>query len=100
VLAVLGIAFPIGNIANVAHLGGMLTGVFFAFQFSRGGWSLWQFSSRSTPSRKFPNDLSTDDFVKSEVDPILDKISAHGIQSLTAHERKILEKARAKIAKR
>jgi hypothetical protein len=38
--------------------------------------------------------------VKSEVDPILDKISAHGIQSLTVHEREILEKARSKMGKR
>ena len=44
-------------------------------------------------------DLSTDEFVKSEVDPILDKISAHGIQSLTAREREILEKARSKMGK-
>jgi hypothetical protein len=34
------------------------------------------------------------------VDPILEKISAHGIQSLTAREREILEKARSKMAKR
>ena len=95
-----GIAFPISNIANAAHLGGMLTGIFFALQFSRGGWSRWQSSSRSTPSRKSKNDLSTDEFLQKEVDPILDKISAHGIQSLTAHEREILEKARAKMAKR
>jgi DNA-binding CsgD family transcriptional regulator len=38
--------------------------------------------------------------VKNEVDPILDKISAHGIQSLTPREREILEKARAKMTKR
>jgi membrane associated rhomboid family serine protease len=99
ILALLGIAFPISNIANAAHLGGMLTGVFFALQFSRGGWPRWQFPSNSTPSRKSQNNLSTDEFVKSEVDPILDKISAHGIQSLTAHEREVLEKARAKMAK-
>ena len=34
------------------------------------------------------------DFVESEVDPILDKISEKGIQSLTERERKILEQAR------
>jgi hypothetical protein len=34
------------------------------------------------------------------VDPILEKISAHGIQSLTERERKILEKARARMTKR
>ena len=44
-------------------------------------------------------DLSTDEFVKSEVDPILDKISRHGIQSLTTRERQILENARSRMAK-
>jgi hypothetical protein len=38
--------------------------------------------------------------LKTEVDPILEKISAHGIQSLTANERKILEKARSKMERR
>jgi hypothetical protein len=32
-----------------------------------------------------------------EVDPILDKIAAHGIHSLTDRERAILENARKKI---
>jgi DNA-binding CsgD family transcriptional regulator len=35
--------------------------------------------------------------VASEVDPILDKISAHGLQSLTPREREILETARKRI---
>lgn len=43
---------------------------------------------------------SSDDFISKEVDPILDKISAHGIHSLTDRERKILEQARAVMAKR
>jgi hypothetical protein len=42
---------------------------------------------------------SDDEFLQKEVDPILDKISAHGIQSLTAREREILEKARAKMSR-
>ena len=100
ILALLGIAFPISNIANAAHLGGMLTGIVFVRQFIQGRWPQWQSPSRSTPSRKSQNDLSTDEFLQAEVDPILDKISAHGIQSLTAHEREILEKARAKMVKR
>jgi hypothetical protein len=49
---------------------------------------------------KSDKDLSTDKFLQMEVDPILDKISAHGIQSLTVHEREILEKARYKMVKR
>ena len=41
-----------------------------------------------------------EEFISREVDPILDKISAHGIQSLTEQERKTLEAARSKMAKR
>jgi hypothetical protein len=44
--------------------------------------------------------LPTGDFITKEVDPILDKISAHGMQSLTDREKRILEAARAKMAKR
>jgi len=56
-------------------------------------------SSRRLAADKPDEDLSTDDYLQKEVDMILDKISAHGIQSLTAHEREVLEKARAKMAK-
>ena len=42
----------------------------------------------------------SEEFLSKEVDPILDKISAHGIHSLTEQERKILEAARDKMAKR
>jgi len=45
-------------------------------------------------------DLPGEEFISKEVDPILDKISAHGINSLTERERKILEKARAKMSRR
>src|SRR5208282_1616877 len=117
VLAVLGIVFPINNIANAAHLGGMLTGVVFIRQFIQGRWLPWKFPARRAAPRELVNvrtskssswrssagkpdeEQSTDQFVKSEVDPILEKISAHGIQSLTAREREILEKARARMAK-
>ena len=40
------------------------------------------------------------EFMRKEVDPILEKISAHGIQSLTEREKKILDAARARMAKR
>lgn len=45
-------------------------------------------------------DLPPTEFISREVDPILDKISAHGMQSLTPRERRILEAARAKMEKR
>jgi membrane associated rhomboid family serine protease len=117
VLAVAGIVFPVDHVANAAHLGGMLTGVVFIRQFTRGRWMQSGFPSSSavpgefisgwvgksslwrSASDKPDEDLSTDEFVKSEVDPILDKISRRGIQSLTERERQILEKARARMAK-
>lgn len=41
--------------------------------------------------------VSAADFMSQEVDPILDKISAQGIHSLTDREKRILEMARAKM---
>lgn len=111
-LAVFSMFLP-SDVANAAHLGGIFTGALLARQFIRGGWHLPTFRSEppkyaSTRPRKklwgsapSPNeDVSSDDYLKSEVDPILDKISAHGIQSLTPREREILEKARAKMTRR
>jgi membrane associated rhomboid family serine protease len=118
VLAVAGIVFPVDHVANAAHLGGMLMGVVFIRQFIQGRWMQSGFPSGGAAPGKFitgwvgkssfwrsasnkpEEDLSTDEFVKSEVDPILDKISRHGIHSLTARERDILEKARSRMAKR
>jgi len=54
--------------------------------------------TRETPEAE--EELSPDEFLRREVDPILDKISAKGIQSLTERERRILEMARTKMGKR
>ena len=43
---------------------------------------------------------TADELLQTQVDPILDKISAHGLHSLSPHEREILEKASARMAKR
>jgi membrane associated rhomboid family serine protease len=117
--ALIGMLTPNSGIANAAHLGGILTGVLYVRQIVQGRWHLpqWKFPPRRAAPREFaavragkksfwrtnastPEDLPTDEFLKNEVDPILDKIFAHGIQSLTAHERDVLEKARSKMAKR
>src|SRR6266566_5184442 len=116
-LTLLGIAFPISNIADAAHLGGMFTGVIFVRYALH--WQ-WPWFRRSAPQHPRPlvrvashnsvlwgqnkpeldEDLPPEEFLRKEVDPILDKISAHGIQSLTDRERRILQAARAKMAKR
>jgi hypothetical protein len=70
------------------------------------GWLRWLFRffvppKISPPPEKFraPEEFSNDEFLKYEVDPILEKISAKGLQSLTARERQILETAREKITR-
>jgi hypothetical protein len=61
-------------------------------------------ASRVRPSPPPPepkvDDLTPDEFIAREVDPILDKIAAHGMASLTERERRILNAARDKVAKR
>ena len=117
-----------GNVAHAAHLGGILSGLAWVKlgwhrDYVRLPWEKWfdgrrQWHSFRARQRKrelvkaatfkLPRgrsqtedaDLPSEEFISREVDPILDKISAHGIQSLTDGERKILEAARNKMAKR
>jgi membrane associated rhomboid family serine protease len=115
-----GTIIPYGGVAYGAHLGGILCGMAYVRWgeyiddlFSR--WRPFQarqrkrelvkaatISSPRWPASKSDNpaDLPEQEFISREVDPILDKIYAHGIQSLTDKERRILEAARNKMAKR
>jgi membrane associated rhomboid family serine protease len=121
---------PRESIAHAAHLGGLLAGVAWVklgwhrdyVQLPWEGWlDRWRrWSPLQTRRRRrelvkaaavrlssWPpgqadpvGNLPSEEFISREVDPILDKISEHGIQSLTERERKILEAARNKMAKR
>ena len=112
------------GMAHAAHLGGFLIGI----AWVRQGWidtyrplpgqewleglkRMTAFRGRSTRFR--PTVLSgtrlatpqttlapRDEFITTQVDPILEKIAAQGIQSLTAEERAILQDARKKMAGR
>jgi membrane associated rhomboid family serine protease len=118
VLSVLGMMAANDNIAHAAHLGGMLVGV--AWALSIEGWrpqlprrqappasrfhslemagtAAKQRAGTSARSRPSAEDLPKDEFLAQEVDPILDKISAHGIQSLTEREKRILAAAKRKM---
>jgi membrane associated rhomboid family serine protease len=105
------------GIAHAAHLGGMLTGiVWIRWRMSGSSLAFWQPFVRRRAARKDlaslsskrparsgrrkPEELPPAEFISREVDPILEKISAHGIHSLTERERQILEAARSKMAKR
>jgi membrane associated rhomboid family serine protease len=119
VLAIVGIIFPIQNVADAAHLGGILTGVLFVRWAVNWSWQLPQFRKKNdrplrrlvkVHSQKPPpwgssshpeaEELTPEEFLRQQVDPILEKISAHGIQSLSENERNILEAARKRMAKR
>ena len=107
-----------GNMANGAHLGGMLAGIAWirCGSWQRSPFNFWRpFWRRPQPRRAPPRtasrrpwrsaagkaeDLPPAEFISREVDPILEKISAHGIHSLTERERQILEAARSKMARR
>jgi len=116
------------HVAHGAHLGGILAGVAWVKlgwyqEYARMPWDLlfdwWHQRNplrardrkramlKAATSRRWrraksaePAELPEEEFISRQVDPILDKISAHGIQSLTEEEKKILEAARSKMAKR
>lgn len=120
-LFVVGMLTPNSGVANAAHLGGILTGVLYVLLIVQGRLHFPQWRLPSRPASAVPRelaakhagkksiwstskippdeDLSPAEYLQKEVDPILDKISAHGIQSLTAREREILEKARSRMNK-
>ena len=105
------------GVAHGAHLGGLLTGVAYVLFFVRKERSLfdWRPYGRIARERELVeahakkgpiwkkssavnvDELPSSEFISKEVDPILDKISAHGIHSLTSRERQILEAARKKM---
>ncbi len=114
-LAVFGIIVPFDNVAHAAHLGGIAVGFAMARWGSRHPWTqrrpgtvrrlarphalaevLRHHGARRAQAAP-PDELPPAEFISREVDPILDKITAHGIQSLTPRERRILEAASAKI---
>lgn len=122
-LALFGILIPEDNIAHAAHLGGILFGILFIHRLTHPISMNWL--RRVSRPRRMPSlvrtataralapgpdsgsaptppsaEVFSNDFIAREVDPILDKISAHGIQSLTERERRILEAARSRMSRR
>ena len=107
------------SVAHAAHLGGLLYGAFYVAKLVRNG-GLMRFlpgmprirfvsdgspkGSAATHRRNWRKprvvdaaEVAEGDFMSREVNPILDKISEQGIQSLTERERKILDKAKSKM---
>lgn len=111
-----------GGVSHAAHLGGGIAGLLYAYYAIEGNKLPIHLPSapipakkprqpqtvskvtgafkRAAKSSKEPAELTQDEFISREVDPILEKISAHGIHSLTEKEKKILESARARLSHR
>jgi membrane associated rhomboid family serine protease len=109
------------DVAHAAHAGGLIGGLYYVFGVLHGNpWGAWGASQQPArrprvlvraaarqeaweqpepPEPAVEEDLPPHEFIAREVDPILDKINAQGIKSLTERELKILEKARAKMKK-
>jgi membrane associated rhomboid family serine protease len=91
-----------GGVAHFAHLGGMLIG----FLYLKADWRIsriFRFLNEKTRKRKLEklsNSRQEEDKILEQVDRILDKINAQGMDSLSGKERKILEKASYLLSKR
>jgi hypothetical protein len=118
ILIVLGLLDRRSGVAHAAHAGGLLFGLAF-IRYRLGSETWWserfkrfrkarrheKASGRGGVSGVWRKETGSEEavpgeFISREVDPILDKISAHGIQSLTEQEKRILEAARARMARR
>lgn len=92
---------------NLTVLWGMCLVAFLFIRFAQGRFSLGENITLRNPLRRRPKlrvlpdettESRTDD-VSESVDPILDKIAKSGINSLSASERRQLDRARARLLK-
>ncbi|MCB1228825.1 MAG: rhomboid family intramembrane serine protease [Verrucomicrobiae bacterium] len=113
---VFGMTFAGNGIANVAHLGGAFFGWFWIawvmpWQRDRdaGQAKTKRWTQRFGTKRVVDAEVvkageakpkEPKPFVSAEIDAILDKISQHGIHSLTDEEKKFLEKQSKKLSRR
>jgi len=99
------ILFALSNwsrgVAHVAHLGGALTGLLYTRRLGYGGAFFFQRFLQDRRGRRTRREqMDSETFISTEIDPILDKIAREGIHSLSRAERRILEQGREKIARR
>jgi membrane associated rhomboid family serine protease len=102
-LSLFGTFIPFDGVAHGAHLGGLTLGWFYAKKFVSGdplfGTRDEVIVSSLPPEKKSPAKARSE-IAEGEIDAILDKINAKGINSLTTRERELLEAARKKMAQR
>lgn len=102
VLALLGVTINRGDsVTQSAYLGACVVGWLYAHLLGFGRPSILQrkVRQRRTEVERYQT-MSPEQFISQEVDPVLDKISREGMQSLTWSERRTLAMARDKIAEK
>lgn len=87
-----------GVVSHSAYLGGCIAGWVYAQSLGFGPPSFLQryFRERRLERERLQR-MSVEDFIVEEIDPLLEKISRHGLGSLTRGERRKLAEARAKM---
>jgi membrane associated rhomboid family serine protease len=102
VIAILGVTLDrSGAVTHSAYLGACVAGWLYAHLLGFGRPSILQrtLQQRRTEVDRYRT-MSSDQFISEEVDPILEKISREGMQSLTWSERRTLAMAQEKIAEK
>ena len=90
-----------GVVAYSAYLGGIMAGWFYAHLLGFGRVSILQRALQERrANRERYRAMTPEQFIAEEVDPILDKISREGMQSLTRSERRTLARAQEKFAEK
>jgi membrane associated rhomboid family serine protease len=90
-----------GTVVHSAYLGGCATGWFYAHLLGFGRPSFLQRLLRQhrTEAERYEQ-MSIEQLMTEEIDPLLEKISRRGFVSLTKNERRSLGRARDKILRR
>lgn len=88
-----------GTIMHSAYLGGCAAGWLYAHMlgFGRASFIRRAISRRRAKAERLQR-MDPERFIAEEVDPLLEKISREGMQSLTRHERRMLAMAGEKLA--
>jgi membrane associated rhomboid family serine protease len=87
-----------GTVTHSAYLGGCAAGWLYAHLLGFGRPSFLQraLNQRKAAAERIRH-MNAEQFISEEVDPLLEKISREGMQSLTRRERRILAQAREKL---
>jgi len=102
VLIILSTPVGAGGVAHFAHLGGLA----FGYLYVKYGNSL-EMALRRRRARRSEHRLwaraeqreENEKFMREQVDPILDKISREGVESLTRRQRAILRRAQKTVGR-